>query len=137
MPLFYNLRVDELWLACLLACFVYVLGLHPRHMEAPRLGVHSELQLPAYTTATAMRDPSHIYDLHHSSRPRRVLHPLSEARDRTASSWTLVRFVSTAPQQELPVIVFSNENGSLRAFTALPFQVVGAPAMLWALLTPE
>ena len=30
------------------------LGLHPWHMEVPRLGVESELQLLAYTTATAM-----------------------------------------------------------------------------------
>ena len=27
-------------------------------MEVPRLGVRPELQLPAYTTATAMQDPS-------------------------------------------------------------------------------
>ena len=27
-------------------------------MEVPRLGVESELQLPAYTTATATLDPS-------------------------------------------------------------------------------
>ena len=33
------------------------LGLHPRHMEVPRLGVQSELQLPPYTTATAMPEP--------------------------------------------------------------------------------
>ena len=45
-------------------CF---LGLHPRHMEVPRLGVELELQLPAHTTATAAWDPSHICDLHHSS----------------------------------------------------------------------
>ena len=32
-------------------------GPHPRHMEVPRLGVEPELQLPAYTTATAVRDP--------------------------------------------------------------------------------
>ena len=29
-------------------------------MKIPRLGIESELQLPAYTTATAMPDPSHI-----------------------------------------------------------------------------
>ena len=29
----------------------------PWHMEVPRLGVQSERQLPAYTTATAMPDP--------------------------------------------------------------------------------
>ena len=38
------------------------------HMEVPRLGAESELQLPAYTTATATPDLSHICDLHHSSR---------------------------------------------------------------------
>ena len=34
-----------------------ILGPHPQHMEVPRLGVESELQLPAYTIATAMPDP--------------------------------------------------------------------------------
>ena len=59
------------------------LRLHPRHMEIPRLGVESELQLPAYTTATATLDPSHICDLHRSSQQRWILNPLSEARDQT------------------------------------------------------
>ena len=54
-------------------------------MEIPRLGVESELQLPVYARATATRDPSHIFDLHHSSQQRRILNPLSEARD-----WTCV-----------------------------------------------
>jgi len=36
-----------------------------------------------YTTATAMPDLSHICDLHHSSRQRQILNPLSKARDRT------------------------------------------------------
>ena len=31
--------------------FVLLLGPHLQHMEVPRLGVESELQLPAYTTA--------------------------------------------------------------------------------------
>ena len=31
----------------------FFLGLHPQHMEIRRLGVESELQLPAYITATA------------------------------------------------------------------------------------
>ena len=42
-------------------------------MEIPRLGVEWELQLPAYTTATAMGDPSHILELRCSSRQRRIL----------------------------------------------------------------
>ena len=35
-----------------------LLGLYPRHMEVPRLGVEPELLLPAYTMATARQDPS-------------------------------------------------------------------------------
>ena len=42
------------------------LGPHPGHVEVPRLGIQSELQLPAHTTATATWDPSRICDLHHS-----------------------------------------------------------------------
>ena len=45
-------------------------------MEVPRLGVESELQLPAYTTATL--DPTH------SLWQCQILNPLSEARDRTS-----------------------------------------------------
>ena len=52
-------------------------------MEISRLGVESELQLPAYTTAAAMLDPSQVCDLHHSSRPCWILNPLNEARDGT------------------------------------------------------
>ena len=63
--------------------FWVFLGLHPQHMKVPRLGVESELQLPAYTTATATQDPSLVFDLYHSSRQRQILNPLSEARDRT------------------------------------------------------
>ena len=76
-------------------------------MEVPRLGVESELQLPAYATATATRDLSYICNLHHSSQQRWILNPLSEARDQT---WvpTVIRFVSAVPQQELPTIVFKS-----------------------------
>ena len=52
-------------------------------MEVLRLRVDSELQLPAYTTATAMQDLSLTWDLHHSSRQRRILNPLSEGKDQT------------------------------------------------------
>ena len=54
-------------------------------MEVPRLRGELELQLPAYTTATAKRDLSHVCDLHHSSRQHRILHPLSEARDQACN----------------------------------------------------
>ena len=63
--------------------FFFLLGLRLWHMEVPRLGDESELQLPAYTTATATGDPSHIYNLHHDSQQCRILNPLSNARDGT------------------------------------------------------
>ena len=52
-------------------------------MEFPRLGVESELQLPATATATATLDPSRIWDQHHSSWQHGILNLLSEARDGT------------------------------------------------------
>ena len=58
-----------------------LLGPHPRHMEIPRLGIKSNLQLPAYARATAMRDLSCVCDLHHGSRQSRILNPRSEAGD--------------------------------------------------------
>ena len=64
--------------------FIYLfvfLGPHLRHMEVPRLGVESELQLLAYTIATARRDPSHICNLQHSLQQHWILSPLREARD--------------------------------------------------------
>ena len=50
-------------------------------MEVPRLGVKSELQLPAYTTATATQDPSQVCNLRHSSLQHQILNPLNKARD--------------------------------------------------------
>ena len=43
--------------------------------------VESELQLMAYATATW--DLRHTCNLHHSSRQRQILNPLSMARDQT------------------------------------------------------
>ena len=48
-------------------------------IEVPRLGVELELQLPAYTTATAMPDLSHIVT--YKLGQLWILNPLSEARD--------------------------------------------------------
>ena len=43
---------------CLCVCVcVCVLGPHWQHMEVSRIGAESELQLLAYTTATATWDP--------------------------------------------------------------------------------
>ena len=54
-------------------------------MEVPRLGIESEIQLLAYTTATAMQDLSRVCNLHHSSLQCWILNPVSEARDKTCN----------------------------------------------------
>ena len=61
--------------------FICFLGLHLQHMEVPRLGVQMELELLAYTAATAMQDPNRVCKLYHSSRQRLTLNPLTKARD--------------------------------------------------------
>ena len=50
-------------------------------MEVSRLGVESELQRLAYTTAMATPDPSYVCDLRSNFWQRQVLNALSEARD--------------------------------------------------------
>ena len=54
-----------------------------RHMEVPRVGAESELQLPAYATVKAMPDRSCLCSLHHSSGQCQILNTLSKARDQT------------------------------------------------------
>ena len=62
-------------------------------MEVPSLGVESELQLPAYTTATATSDLSHLCKLSCTLWQHWILKPLSKARDQThtlmGTSWSL------------------------------------------------
>ena len=85
------------WIKCAMTCwpplvwqcappfsgiFVF-LGPHLKHTEVPRLGVESELQLPAYPTPTATWDPNNIFNLYHGSRQRQILNPVNEARDQT------------------------------------------------------
>ena len=54
-------------------------------MDVPRLGVEWELQLLAYSTATATGDLSHVCDLPHSSWQCRIPNPLSKAKDQTCN----------------------------------------------------
>ena len=82
------------WFFFLFFCF---LGPHPRHMEIPRLGGKSELQLLAYATAIAKWDP---YGL-------RILR---EAGIEPETSWLLVGFVSAVSQW-----------GLLKLFLTIPF----------------
>ena len=74
--------------------FFYFLKLYPWHMEVPRLGVESELQMLAYITATAMWNLSQVCNPHWNWGQLWIHNPLSEARDGTGilmdTSW--VRF---------------------------------------------
>jgi len=54
-----------------------------RHLEVPRLGAESELQLLAYATATATWDLSHVCNLHRGSGKSQILNPLSKVKGRT------------------------------------------------------
>ena len=62
--------------------FFVFLGPYLQHMEFPRVVAQSELWMPAYARVTAMPDPSHVCDSHHSSRQHQILNLLSEAGDR-------------------------------------------------------
>ena len=64
-----------------------------------RSGIGAAATCPHHSTATP--DPSHIFGLHHISQQRQIVNSLSEARDRTSSSWMLVRFVSAETWWEL------------------------------------
>ena len=75
------------------------------HMYFPRLGVQPELQLPAYTTATVMRDPSHICDLHHSSWQCWIPDPLNRARERTPILMPTGWICSPSAKMETPSII--------------------------------
>ena len=92
--------------ACFFFFFLLFLGPHPWHMEAPRLGVSSELQLPAYATATAMPDLSCICDLHHSSRQCQILNPLSKARDGTRNLMVTSRICFCWATTGTPTLIF-------------------------------
>ena len=68
--------------------------------------MRSQIAATAYTTATAMPDPSCVSDLHHSSWQYQVFNPLSEAIHKTTTSWFLVRFVYFVPRWELQEFFF-------------------------------
>ena len=79
--------------------FFFFLRVHLQHMEIPRLGVKSELQLPAHTAAIGTWVPSLICNLPHSSRQCQMLNPLCGARDQTS---ILMDISCAKPQRELP-----------------------------------
>ena len=60
--------------------FCFFFSAVPLHMDIPRLGIESELQLPPYASTTATPDPCYICNLHHSAQQCQILNPLSRAR---------------------------------------------------------
>ena len=86
----------------------------PKNMEIPRRGAKSELQLPAYATATVTQDPSCVCDLYHSSWQHRALNPQSKARDQTRNlrNTSQIHFCCATmrtPQNQFCVNTFSWE----------------------------
>ena len=81
----------------LFVCLFCFLGLHPQHMDVPRLGVELQLKLPSYATATAMPDLSHVRAEGNARSPTHWVRP----GIKPTSSWILVEFVSASPQWEL------------------------------------
>ena len=95
-----------------LILFVYFfLGPHLQHMEVPRLGVESELQLLAYTTAMATPVPSDICNLRHSLWPHRILKTLSEPGIDPASSQTLCWVLNLLSHNGNSSVPLSQPNG--------------------------
>ena len=86
--------------------FFFFKGLHLWHMEVPRSGVKSELQLLACVTATATRDLSRICDVYHGSRQCQIFKPLSKARNQTHILMDASRICFCCTTWELPVLFF-------------------------------
>jgi len=82
-------------------------GPHPQHMEVPRLEVKLELQLPAYTTATATWDraTSVTYTTAHGNAGS--LSHWVRPGIKPASSCMLFRFVSAEPWREFHELLIS------------------------------
>ena len=76
-------RRKEEWKQDYFIIYLFIYRATPVAYGGSQARVKLELQLPAYTTATATLDPSHICNLHHSSRQCLILNPLSEAGDQT------------------------------------------------------
>ena len=63
--------------------FSFFLGPAPVAFGSSQARGQIGVQLPVYTTATAMQDPSHVCDLYHILRQYWILNPLNDARDGT------------------------------------------------------
>ena len=110
----------QIWRQQYRRTFFFWVFLDPQHMEVPKPGVKSELQLLAYTTATAIWDLSHICKLHHSSWQCWILNPLTEAGDRTCifmdTTWFHFRW---AMRETPPITIKFFSSNSRKWFVCL------------------
>ena len=110
-PAFFAISILDVFptsvFAAKLFFFFFFLWRHLGRMEVPRLVVKSELHLPAYSTAMASPDVSHVCKLLHSLGQCQILNPLSRDRDGTCVLTILVRFISTESQWEFLIQSFS------------------------------
>ena len=108
-------------------------------MEVSRLGVQSELQLPAYATATAMqiRAVSVTYTTAHGN-ARSSTHRVRPGMEPT-SSWILVGFITVAPQREFPQLGFKPKQSDSKAetLTALLVLTITTAILIYANANPR
>ena len=83
-------------------CFCFFFQLHLWHMEVPRLGVESELQLPTYTTATAMPDRALTVNYMAALGNAGSLTHWARPGIKPATSWILVGFIRHWAMKEMP-----------------------------------
>ena len=81
--------------------FLPCLGPLPRHMEVPRLGVEWELSRLPTPEPQQRGIKATVCNLHHSSRQRRILNPLSKSRIEPETSRFLVRCINHCATVEL------------------------------------
>ena len=90
-------------------------------MEVPRLGVESELPVLPCATATAKQKLSLICSLHHSSWRRRILNPLSEARDQTRILMDTIRVCFCCAMTGTPSHYFLYPSRNISLFSPQDF----------------
>ena len=81
LQMFNEFLIDTGCMNNILLFSFFVVWLPLGHVDVPRLGGKSELQLQAHSTAAATPDPSCICDQHHSLQQCQILNPLGKARD--------------------------------------------------------
>ena len=109
--------------------FVCFLGLHPWHVEVPRLGVQLELQLPAYITGIATWDPSCIFNLCHSSWQCQILSLLRQAQDWTCNLMVPSQILFHCTTMGTPQVCFNFFVSSLTHWSFIEYCVIST--YLW------